>query len=127
MDSKEISNLRRLLQTTTQCITLELEAERMENEVTLLLLKEELKRDLMDRDANDAKTLDRQRIASERGEKFSVLVLRSKESVAQIDRDIATVCPWYRTRVCKSMSAFQATATDDEPRRHTDMSMTAAT
>lgn len=105
-DSDATKSLEPILQKAIRSLVIELESERKYHEVQLSIINTEVKLDLIDRDANDAKVMDRQRIASERGEEFSSLVLKNRERVSQIDRELSTTCPWFRTRVCKSLVVF---------------------
>ena len=82
------------------------EMERKRAELELLILRETVKRDLMDRDANDARVVEKMRVALERGDKMATLLSKSRDNVAQVERDLVTICPFARTRICKSVFAF---------------------
>ena len=109
-DPVDVEQLRKLdvvLSKTIAQVTSELHVERVANDTRLSIIKQEIKEDLVDRDANDAKSLDKQRIAAERGEKYASTLLKSYESVNNINHELSQTCPWHKTRICKSVSAFE--------------------
>lgn len=95
-----------ILEKVVRSLAIEIELERKQNEISLAIINSEIKLDLIDRDANDARIIDRQRISSEKGEEFSTVMLKNRERVGQIDAELSLACPWFRTRVCKSLSVF---------------------
>lgn len=95
-----------ILEKVVRSLAVEIELERKQNEISLAIINSEIKLDLIDRDANDARIIDRQRISSEKGEEFSTIMLKNRERVGQIDAELSLACPWFRTRVCKSLSVF---------------------
>ena len=107
LSERVLSKWAALLSQTTASLEASIRAERHCHELELRLLAEEIKGDQMDRDANDAKALDRCRIAAERGEKASAILLRSKDAINSIEADLAQSCPWNRTKICRSVSAFE--------------------
>lgn len=108
VDVNAAKSLEPILQKVLRSLTLEIDSERRQNEVNLAIIDSEIKRDLIDRDANEARIIDRQRISSERGEEFSAMMLKNRERVSQIDHELSHACPWFRTRVCKSLSVFDS-------------------
>ena len=103
---EEVKKLESILEKTVQSLAVHVELERQEHDTQFMLIQQEIRKDLMDRDAHEAKQVDRLRIASERGEKLSTVMLRNHESVQQIEREMGRACPWFRTRITKSVQAF---------------------
>lgn len=58
------------------------------------VLKQVLKEELIDRDANAARVSERQRLAYEKSHGFASLAQRSDDAVRQINTSIASLCPW---------------------------------
>ena len=58
------------------------------------ILKQTLKEELIDRDANAARVADRQRFSYEKGQGIASLAQRSEEAVQQINASIVSLCPW---------------------------------
>lgn len=58
------------------------------------ILRQALKDELIDRDANAARVAERQRLAAERGHGIAALAQRGEEAVGQINLSIAALCPW---------------------------------
>ena len=108
VDVNTAKALEPILEKVLRSLAIEIEYERRQHEVNLGIIKNEIKLDLIDRDANDARIMDRQRIASEKGEMFSTMMLKNRERVVQIDSELSAACPWFRTRVCKSLSVFDS-------------------
>jgi len=65
-----------------------------ETDVCVTVLKQVLKEEMIDREANAARVSDRQRLAAERGMGVSDLAQRSEEAVTQINNSLASLCPW---------------------------------
>lgn len=104
----------RLLDKVAKSLLLNLTEERARHDTQLLILKEEMKLDAVDHEANLAKTVDRHRIASERGERISTVFLKSIEAVKSIDEEMITTCPFYNTRIVKALPAFVNSSVDQE-------------
>jgi len=64
------------------------------NSVREAILKQVMKEELIDRDANAARISDRQRLASERVHGIASLAQRSEDAVQQINASIVSLCPW---------------------------------
>jgi len=105
-DKTAASSLEPILEKAIRSLVVEVESERKYHETCLSIINTEVKLDLVDREANDAKVMDRQRIASERGDEFSSMILKNRERVSQIDHELSLTCPWFRTRICKSLIVF---------------------
>lgn len=102
----DLSNLEVLLKETAHSMEREIDIERRQTELQLRLITEEVRKDEVDARANEAKAVERHRVASERGERFSDVFIRSKESIAQIECELNMLCPWHRTRVCKGVGVL---------------------
>jgi cell division FtsZ-interacting protein ZapD len=109
-DKSVVEELIPVFEKAMRSIEVEYEMKKMQNELSMAILVSEMKADLVDRDANDAKAMERQRIASERGEDFSSILIKNRERVSQIDTELSKTCPWFRTRVCKSLLVFESNA-----------------
>lgn len=96
-----------LMETALEVLKRGLDQERAFHTTRVCILKKELERDLLDRDANDARIAERYRMAADRGELFANVLLKSKESSRQIESELLEICPWYKTRVCRGVRAFQ--------------------
>lgn len=107
VDVEQLKKLDVVLSKTIAQLVSNLHVERVAADTMLSIIKQEIKEDLVDRDANDAKSLDKQRIAAERGEKYASTLLKSYESVSNINHELSQACPWHKTRICKSVSAFE--------------------
>ena len=104
---EEVKKLELALSKTVQSLAVHVALERQEFNIDLMLIQQEIRKDIMDRDAHEAKQVDRLRIASERGEKLSTVMLRNREGVQQIEREMGRACPWFRTKICRSVQAFE--------------------
>lgn len=58
------------------------------------ILKQVLKEELIDRDANAARVAERMRLASEKGHGISTVGQRSDDAVQQMNASIGALCPW---------------------------------
>lgn len=96
-----------LMETALEVLKRGINQERAFHTTRVSILRKELERDLLDRDANDAKIAERYRMAADRGESFANVLLKSKESNRQIESELLDLCPWYKTRVCRGVRAFQ--------------------
>jgi hypothetical protein len=96
-----------LIETAIEVLKRGVNQERAFHTTRVAILKKELERDLLDRDANDAKVVERYRMAADRGDTFANVLLKSKDSTRQIESELLEMCPWYKTRVCKPVRAFQ--------------------
>lgn len=64
------------------------------------ILKQALKEELIDRDANAARIAERMRVAAERGVAIAALAQRSEDAVQQINASIVALCPWQMGVSC---------------------------
>lgn len=102
-----------ILGTTLNALEHDVEVERLRKEIQLNMLRDEIRSDLIDRDANDAKTVERYRVAAERGEKVAIVLGRANTTAQKIANDVQSACPFHKTKICASVSAFFEPATDN--------------
>lgn len=76
------------------------------------ILRQALKDELIDRDANAARVAERQRLQAEKGLGIAMMAQRSEDAIAQINSSIDSLCP-YQIGVSTSV-AMLAEAADAE-------------
>lgn len=96
---------RLLVQLRRQLATDAVEAATRDN-----LLRQTLKEELIDRDANAARVSERQRLLAEKGAGIAQLAQRSEEAIQQIDATLASLCPWAISVSCSVPMLVEAQA-----------------
>lgn len=104
--AKDVLSVFDVLGSTLNALEHDVETERLKRDIELSLLREETRRDLIDRDADDARAVDRYRIAADRGERVATVVQRATTTTRRINAEVLAACPFRKTRICTSVAAF---------------------